>query len=63
MRRMVMMAVIACLALPMKAQNQGPVRMLNEKQQKWIIQLFQRTGYTENLVFEHYAYVYDFSTF
>lgn len=38
-------------------------RMLNEEQQEWIIQLFQRTGYTENLVFEHYAYVYDFSTF
>jgi hypothetical protein len=38
-------------------------RMLNEEQQKWIIQLFQRTGYTENLSFEHYAYVYDFSTF
>ena len=38
-------------------------RMLNEEQQEWIIQLFQRSGYTENLSFEHYAYVYDFSTF
>lgn len=38
-------------------------RMLNEEQQKWIIQLFQRTGYTEDLVFDHYAHVYDFSRF
>lgn len=53
MRRMVMMAVIACLALPMKAQNQGPVRMLNEKQKEntEYIPVFQY--WKEHNIFQH----------
>ena len=39
--------------------NRGE-RMLNPKQQEWIINLFRRHGYTENLVFEHYCDAYDF---
>ena len=35
-------------------------RLLNKEQQEWIIKLFQRTGYTENLRFDHYADVFDF---
>ena len=35
-------------------------RLLNKEQQEWIINLFQRTGYQENLEFDHYALVYDF---
>lgn len=35
-------------------------RMLNTEQQEWIIKLFQQTGYTEGLEFEHYANVYNF---
>ena len=35
-------------------------KLLNAEQQEWIIQLFQRTGYTENLKFDHYTHVFDF---
>lgn len=35
-------------------------KLLNAEQQQWIIQLFQRTGYTENLKFDHYTHVFDF---
>lgn len=35
-------------------------RLLNQEQQEWILQLFQRTGYTKNLRFDHYADVFDF---
>lgn len=35
-------------------------RLLNKEQQEWIIQLFQRSGYNENLKFDHYTDVFDF---
>lgn len=34
-------------------------KMLTPEQQKWIISLFQRYGYTDNLKFDHYRDVYD----
>lgn len=36
-------------------------RLLTPEQQQWIISLFNKFGYTENLEFDHYCYVYDFS--
>jgi hypothetical protein len=35
-------------------------KLLDAEQQEWIIKLFQRTGYTENLKFDHYTQVFDF---
>ena len=35
-------------------------RLLTPEQQEWIVNLFRRYGYTENLTFDHYAYVFDF---
>lgn len=35
-------------------------KMLTPEQQQWIIDLFKRYGYTENLCFDHYRIVYDF---
>ena len=35
-------------------------KMLNSEQQAWILDLFRDYGYTTNLVFDHYADVYDF---
>lgn len=34
--------------------------LLSPKQQEWIIKLFKKYGYTENLEFDHYVYAYDF---
>jgi len=34
--------------------------MLNPEQQTWILDLFRSYGYTTNLVFDHYANVFDF---
>jgi hypothetical protein len=36
-------------------------RLLTPEQQEWIISLFRSSGYTENLTFDHYEDVYDFS--
>ena len=35
-------------------------RLLTPEQQKWIIDLFKKAGYSKNLEFDHYADVYDF---
>lgn len=35
-------------------------RLLDSKQQEWIIKLFQKKGYTEGLEFDHYTTVYSF---
>ncbi len=35
-------------------------RTLTPEQQQWILDLFRDYGYTANLVFDHYANVYDF---
>lgn len=40
--------------------NRGE-RLLTPEQQEWILQLFARHGYTENMGFEHYRDVLDFS--
>ena len=40
--------------------NRGE-RLLTPEQQEWILQLFARYGYRENLTFEHYKDVVDFS--
>ena len=34
---------------------------LTPEQQQWILDLFARYGYTENLTFEHYQDIVDFS--
>lgn len=36
-------------------------RLLSPEKQEWIINLFQKYGYSENLEFDHYTLVYDFS--
>lgn len=36
-------------------------RLLNPQQQKWIIDFFRRTGYTENLAFDHEVMAYTFA--
>lgn len=36
-------------------------KLLTPEQQQWIINLFRKYGYTDNLEFDHYRYVYDFS--
>mgnify|MGYP003086551146 FL=1 len=36
-------------------------RLLTPEQQEWIISLFRNCGYTDNLTFDHYVDVYDFS--
>ncbi len=40
--------------------NRGE-RLLTPEQQQWILDLFARYGYTEELAFEHYRDVIDFS--
>ena len=40
--------------------NRGEL-LLTPEQQQWILQLFERHGYTENLHFEHYRDVVDFT--
>lgn len=40
--------------------NRGE-RMLTPEQQEWILELFRSCGYSEELHFEHYADVLDFS--
>lgn len=35
-------------------------RLLSPKQQAWIIRLFQKYGYNENLTFDHYTIIYDY---
>lgn len=40
--------------------NRGE-RLLTPEQQQWILDLFNKYGYTENLAFEHYREVIDFT--
>lgn len=35
-------------------------RLLTPEQQQWILDLFAEYGYTKDLTFEHYRYVFDF---
>lgn len=35
--------------------------LLSPEQQEWILKLFRRYHYSDNLVFDHYVRVYDFS--
>lgn len=39
--------------------NRGE-RLLTPEQQEWILDLFRKAGYEQNLRFDHYADVYDF---
>lgn len=36
-------------------------KLLTPEQQRWIVNLFRQYGYTDNLKFDHYRDVYDFS--
>lgn len=36
-------------------------KLLTPEQQDWILSLFKKYGYTDNLTFDHYKSVYDFS--
>ena len=36
-------------------------RLLTPEKQEWIVSLFRNCGYTDNLTFDYYEDVYDFS--